>query len=156
MNDTISTWLRSLSPPLFVIVILLASYAIVLPYVALQALFPQLEVGQGPALMHSIGLVGRLLIGSLIAPVVETTLFQWAPIRLLRGKFLLPWPLVLLVSAALFALSHRYSIGYVLVAFLMGLVLAYCYAVRNGPGQRPFLLTCVVHGLRNAVASVYL
>ena len=91
MNDSISTWLRSLSPPLFVIVILLASYAIVLPYVALQAFFPQLEVGQGPALMHSIGLVGRLLIGSLIAPVVETTLLQWAPIRLLRGKFLLPW-----------------------------------------------------------------
>jgi len=58
------------------------------------------------------------------------------------------------VSAALFAADHIYSIGYCMMAFLSGLILAYCFALQDEPRKAPYLTTCVVHGLRNAIAML--
>ncbi|HEY1394330.1 MAG TPA: CPBP family glutamic-type intramembrane protease [Methylibium sp.] len=157
MTDKLSTWLRSLHPPVFVLALLFASYAVVLPLAFLQTAAPSLELGPGPANMQTMSLPWRLLLGSLVSPLLETALFQWAPIRLLRSrKLTLPWPAVLFVSAALFAAGHTYSTGYVVFAFLIGLVFAYGYAALDDEprGMRAFVLVCLVHALRNGIASL--
>jgi len=101
-----------------------------------------------------MGLVAQLVIGSAIAPLIETGLFQSLPIRVLRGRFNLGWAPVLLTSATLFAAAHTYSVVYVVEAFLIGLVLAYAYAIKHEPTDRPFLLVFLVHAVRNGVVSL--
>lgn len=151
-EDPLATWLRTLGGGAYVLIFLAASWAVVIPFAALAALLPGQEIGSGPLSGISLGLLGRLLVGSIVAPLIETTMCQWAPIRLLRSRLGLPWPVVLLTSAALFAATHPYSIGYVVFALLVGIVLAYCYAVQAEAGRRPFLFTCLVHALRNGIA----
>jgi hypothetical protein len=153
LNDALSRWLRSLNPGVYVLAVVVASYVVVLPFALLQV--PRLDMGPGPdEFLRKLGFSRRLLVASFVAPTLETALFQWIPIRLLRTKLRLPWVPVLTTSAALFAANHLYSLGYVIFAFLLGLVLAYCFAVRDRPGREPFLLTCLVHGLRNGIAVI--
>ena len=150
MSDPLSKWLRSLPQVSYVLALLMASYAIVVPFAMLEQAVPYFETGFGP--FQSFGPVERLLAGCIIAPLIETALFQWGPIWLLRGTLHLSWPFVLPASAALFAISHPYSVGYLIFAFLVGLVLAYCFAVANESSRRPFVVTSIVHGLRNGIA----
>jgi len=154
MSDAFSEWLRRQPAAWFVLVILAASYAVVVPFAVLQSVVPSLQPGIGPLSIQRLGLFGRLVVGSIVAPLTETALFQWAPIRLLHGKLKLAWPIVLVLSASLFAAAHAYSLGYVLSAFLVGLVFGYGFAVREEPKYRPFLLTSLIHALRNGIAAV--
>jgi uncharacterized protein len=153
MNDALSVRLRNLNAAWFVLLLLAATYLAALPLPLLEFAFPAFQLGDGPPSMRNLPIVGRLIYGSIIAPLIETALFQALPIGLLRGKLELSWPVVLVTSAGLFGASHGYSAAYVIFAFLIGLVLAYGYAVRKQDGGRPFLLITVVHGLRNGVAS---
>src|SRR6266481_274007 len=156
MNDVVTVRLRRLNSVWFVLLVLVATYLVVLPLPLLELAFPKFQLGEGPASIKGSGIVGRLIFGSIIGPVFETALFQALPINLLRGKVKLSWPVVLVASAGLFGASHWYSAAYIIFAFLIGLVLAYGYAVRQNDGGRPFLLITVVHGLRNGVASFVL
>jgi len=157
MNDAVTVRLRSLNSAWFVLLLLAATYLVVLPLPLLELALPKFQLGEGPASIRDSGIVGRLIWGSIIGPVLETALLQALPINLLRGKFKLSWPVVLFASAGLFGASHWYSAAYIIFAFLVGLVLAYGYAVRqNARGGRPFLLITVVHGLRNGIASFLL
>jgi hypothetical protein len=156
MTDAFSSRLRALHPALYVLVMLVATFVVLAPFAGMVSLFPALEPHGGPESMRSFGIVGKLIFGSVIVPLVETSLFQLLPIRLLRGRFHLNWWVVISTSAALFAATHYYSWGYVLFAFFIGLVLAYCLALRDTPGQHGFMLTCCVHALRNGIASFML
>ncbi len=156
MNDAVTVRLRNINAVWFVLLLLVATYLVALPLPLLELAFPKFQLGEGSAIMRTSGIAGRLIYGSIIAPVVETALFQALPISLLRGKFKLSWPVVLIASAALFGASHWYSPAYIILAFLIGLVLAYGYAVRREDDGRPFVLITVVHGLRNGIASFFL
>ncbi len=151
----ISDQLARLHPVAFVYLILFLSYAVVLPIVALDTVVVSdaLHMGGGPKNLPAFGMVGRLIVGSVITPLVETALFQWAPIRLLRTWLKLPALLAMGVSAVLFAVAHTYSIGYVVFTFFVGLVLAYGFVLKDFRGGRPYLLICIVHALRNAIAA---
>jgi len=138
----------------FVTVVVLASFAVVVPVAVTTILmWHPSEPGPGPESLRSMGLIGRLAIGSVVAPLIETGLFQSIPIRVLRGRIGLTWPTVVCTSAALFAAGHTYSAAYVIHSFLVGLVLAYAYAVKEAPADHPFLLVFLVHAVRNGVAS---
>ena len=152
---SISDQLGRLHPLAFIYVILFLSYAVLLPLIALDTVVVSEALHQagGPTNLPAFGMVGRLIVGSVITPLVETAIFQWAPIRLLHSWLKLPVAVAVGVSAALFGAAHAYSIGYVVFTLLIGLVLAYGFAVRDHPGGKPYLLICAVHALRNAVSS---
>jgi len=139
----------------FVVLGLAATYLVIAPVVVLEELVPSMQTGPGSTQMQSLGLVGRLIYGCVIGPAFETAVFQWAPIALLRHQLKLPWSIVLGVSAVAFGLSHNYSPIYVVVAFLVGLVLACAYAVRAFAGGHPFTLTFFIHSLRNLVTTAF-
>ncbi|MBV8665134.1 MAG: CPBP family intramembrane metalloprotease [Burkholderiaceae bacterium] len=146
--------LGRLHPALFVYLVLFFSYAVLLPQVALEAVIHNeaLHINGGPSNLPAFGPVGRLIVASLIAPLVETALFQWAPIRLLHTWLRQPAWLAVLVSAVLFGMGHTYSLGYVVFTFLVGLVLAFGFQAKNYRGGHPYLLICIVHALRNVIA----
>lgn len=144
MQDPASRWLRRRSSVTFVALLFLATYiAAVLGYV----LFPAMQPA-GPVFeVHNLGL--GLLLTALVIPVIETALFQWVPIC----KLGLPYGWGILLSATLFGVSHWYSLSDVLATFLIGLVFAYGFAVRDFKEGKPFLLVTIAHALHNSVAS---
>ena len=143
--------MRNAHPALFVPIGWLASFVVVLPYVVILELFPGLQNTAGPDLA-SKGLVERVIVACLVAPLFETAVHQWGPHHLFHVHWKLPLPWVLLLSAAFFGAAHFYSFGYIIFAFLIGLVLAYAFAVKHGSKHNPFWLVFWIHALRNAVA----
>lgn len=91
----------------------------------------------------------------LVAPLIETALFQALPYYLLnkidffRERI---W-LIILVSSIIFALLHIYSISYVLFAFFPGVLLMTGYHLRQG--RHPFATIFMVHLMINATPLVY-
>jgi uncharacterized protein len=129
------------------------SYVATLPLTLLTVAVPSLEPSEGPRFTPSLGIVGKLVVVAIIAPLIETAVIQWLPIRILRGRFQLPWAWTIIMSASLFAAVHTYDIIYIAFAFLMGLVLAYCFALKSIGDQKPVLITALVHSLRNVIAT---
>jgi hypothetical protein len=154
VTGVLSLRLRALHPALYVLVMLAATFVVLVPLVLVAQFAPSLSPGDGSSVMQSSGLMGRLFFGSLVVPLIETLLFQFLPVRLLRRRLHAKWWVTILVSAALFAAWHYYSPGYVIFAFLIGVVLAYCFALRDVPGKHGFVLTFFVHALRNGIVSV--
>jgi hypothetical protein len=152
----ISQQLGRSHPIVFIYVIWFMSYAVLLPLIALDTVVVSdaLHQSDGPKNLPEFGMLGRLLVGAVLTPIVETAIFQWAPIRVLRTWMKLPNTLAIGVSAAAFGAAHTYSIGYVVFTFLIGLVLAFGFVVRDYPGGRPYLLICIVHAMRNVVSSL--
>lgn len=105
--------------------------------------------------------VSLLLIGTILAPILETLLFQMIPVELLcritpavhgNRNHLFPC----LVSAIVFSLAHNYSASYMILAFCMGLCLAAVYTIVSTQKGRTwkdgFLWTMIFHMAKNALA----
>ncbi|MBP8067606.1 MAG: CPBP family intramembrane metalloprotease [Pedobacter sp.] len=103
---------------------------------------------------HSISTMGaqdELLIAVVLAPILETVIFQYALIESIRQKIK---PLyACFVSATAFALVHCYSVFYFLFAFISGLIFAYLYYLEKSV-LKSFLLVLCTHFLYNLL--VYL
>lgn len=149
----VNVWCRRANWMLVVLALLAATYIVVLPQAFLVDLLPSLESGPGSKVFDSLDFVGRVFFGSLVVPTIETALFQWAPLRLLRAAFGIGRLTNVVVSASLFALAHTYSLGYICFAFLVGLVLAFGFLARSRPGGQAFLIVFSAHALRNLVAT---
>ena len=93
--------------------------------------------------------------GIVIIPMFETLLFQKLPywgltkISYLRRNM---W-LIYIISASLFALSHVYSIAYIIYTFVVGLILIYSYHIRIN--KHPFWTISLIHLLFNASFAIY-
>ncbi|WP_233409934.1 CPBP family glutamic-type intramembrane protease [Burkholderia anthina] len=99
------------------------------------------------------GLLTRLFLGSLAAPIVETFVFQWLPIRLIRRTFGGSVYSAIGASTLVFGAAHGYSILYVAVALWGGLTFATVFVLRDYPGGHPFLVIATAHAARNTLAS---
>jgi membrane protease YdiL (CAAX protease family) len=84
----------------------------------------------------------------IIAPILETFIFQYLVIKLVEW---LKWgnlPAVL-ISAVLFGLLHFYNPGYIVFAFIGGLVLSYFFVLLRQGKHKAFLWVCIAHILSN-------
>lgn len=148
--------LRSLRTSVFIVVMTLLSVAIVLPF--LPILY-SLEAITGPTAGPSISdkpLIYQFVGGVLLAPVIETLIFQAAPILLLKKYSSLKPGAIILVSSLFFAVAHHYSISYVLFAFLVGVFLAYSYVLYLKKEASAFWVVTAIHSLRNLFAMVFI
>ncbi len=152
--NQIDTWYKEANWFSALVALLAATFVVILPQQFLTALFDSLEAGPGSQVMESAGFIERVFLGSLLAPLIETALFQWGPIRLLSGKYGFGPVTTIFASATLFAVTHTYSWGYAVFAFAVGLVLAYGYCRRNYLGGNAFLIVFMAHAARNLVATV--
>lgn len=135
-------------------VALLISELLPMPIGYAFAHFSPAQALGGPNLkQHGIGFA--LMVACLVAPLIETTLFQWGCISLLRKPLrVAPWTAIVL-SAALFAASHLYSWRYALIIFPVGLVLGYVFVVeqtRQTRRGKAFWVVALLHALRNAIS----
>ena len=144
-------------PVAFVLYLLILLYAILIPFVVLKTKTDLLRFGSGQqAYFASYNVLIRLFLLLIFAPLIETALLQWAPIRLLHTKFKVSWPVTIFASAGIFASVHNYSFGMIIFGFLAGLVLAYGFAARDDGKGSSFWLVTIVHSLRNVVPAILL
>lgn len=93
------------------------------------------------------------ILAVVIAPIVETFLFQFVVIEILR-KWISSSIIIVLLSSGLFAISHLSSYAYGLSNFFTGAILAYTYLLAIKRKFSPFLCTTAVHSLRNVIVFV--
>ncbi|WP_175977260.1 CPBP family glutamic-type intramembrane protease [Burkholderia sp. BCC1047] len=116
--------------------------------------FPS-EFFSGPSpQIRRLDLATRLFVGSLVAPLVETFIFQWLPIRLICRVFKASASLAVCASTLAFGTVHGYGPVYVAVALWGGFIFATVFALRDYPGGRPFLVVASAHAARNTLASI--
>lgn len=133
--------------------ILISSYAFLLPWAILSGVFPVLQSG-GNESLDGKGFIAQVLLSIIVAPLVETFLYQWLPYSVLHKMVKLNWRLVVFISAMLFGLSHCYSVGYIISTFFMGAVFMLAFIELQNTGKSPFLIVCSAHSLRNLIALV--
>lgn len=147
----LAEWLRQLHPALFVLVIAgLTFTATVVGNIFLSSLISTPST-EGPLKSASVGT--RIVMGSLVGPLFETALFQALPFWLLVQKLRLPSYVAVFASAALFGLAHNYSIEYVVLGFITGLILAFAYASLRPSTGRAFILVALSHALHNTIST---
>jgi len=145
-------WATKLPSLPLMLVALLLTYVATAPALVLALAKSDLSIGGPEFVKHGLG--PMILIGCLIAPVLETAVNQWACIRLLN-RFGCGTATAIVVSALFFGLGHTYSLAYVLVTFNIGLVLAATFVIEDRRGGSPFLVTMAVHAMRNGMTTVY-
>lgn len=101
--------------------------------------------------LRSFGVQNSFVLAVLIAPAVETVIFQSLPMELTQRI----WPkhrvIGVVASGILFGSMHGYSVGYMLGAALLGSILAIAYLVQAYPGGMPFLFVSGLHAVHNLV-----
>jgi len=94
----------------------------------------------------------QIMAAFFIAPIFETLLHQYLPIKLLqRFQFFKQNNLYLIViSAFTFALVHLYSLFYMVYTFLAGVVFAYSYILYQKDKKfTAFWVVTIIHSLFN-------
>jgi uncharacterized protein len=124
-----------------------------LPSAIAVALIPDYQLGwpgfnkQSPLRM--------ILLGCVIAPLLETLINQWACLRLLE-KLRVNASVAILISSLVFAVLHDYSFAYMATAFFAGVVLSTVFMIERRRRGHPFLATMATHALKNWIASAFL
>lgn len=97
------------------------------------------EIG-GPSALYEINKYVSLLFGTVIAPIIESLIFQFGIINLTRKSSYIREHigLQIFISAAVFGIFHWYSVTYMFVGFLGGLILAYSYIIFEYKKLNPF------------------
>ena len=112
-------------------------------------------LGGGPNMVGANRGLGVYVATIVIAPLLETIVFQLLVIwGLTKVRFLKP-SIVIVISAVLFASYHNPIKA--IVVFPLGLVLAcvFCYwRERSGTLKWAFTATCLTHALHNAYNSL--
>jgi hypothetical protein len=142
--DQFILWLEKRNPWLLIAIVALVPLCRVV-ILRLQGVFLTL-----PSFMERPNLSGKLFLGALMIPFLETVLFQTALIY--AGRRLgLSQLVTVILTAALFALEHWYLGPTMAWIFVMGVLYSTLYLSRRYIGGHPFLSVMAAHGAGNAL-----
>ena len=125
-------------------------------YIVAAGLFPvEVDSAENPMLGHSV--LYTALFGLVLAPIIETFLFQFCVIEVVGAltkkvsgnKYLI---FAGIIAAVIFSLCHGPSINYRLCMFLAGLYLSFTYLFFSIRGQHKFtgyVSTVLMHFMMN-------
>jgi hypothetical protein len=100
-----------------------------------------------------------ILLLAIVGPVLETLIFQWAPIQLLC-RFRVSTTFQILASIAFFAGAHYFSAGIptgIAAGLVLGFYLAFSFVTwRKISATAAFGMTAAIHAAHNLVPAVVL
>lgn len=143
--DRIDTWLRGLSPLGFISVIGIAIYIPLIVLLPLYYYFPDGYVVETPDEQRFLF---DVLLFVLVAPFIETLIFQWMVIKSCRFLFKFNDIVLVLVSAVIFGTFHSPFVTQCM-AFLTGLLLAYSFVIYEKKRFPAVLMVTILHVIRN-------
>lgn len=112
-----------------------------------------LEFTEPPSLTNR-GIPGMIVKGLLIAPLLETLIYQQFIYYLLSKLSCLKnrtW-LICMVAGIIFGLSHTYSLLYMIQTSLIGFVFMYAYLIHIQNLRKSFWLITIIHFMVNLTA----
>lgn len=98
-----------------------------------------------------------MVIAVIVAPLIETLIFQALIIEIICKIIKRPRKNILIAvvaSSLAFALNHTYSIGYVIFAFLVGIIYALAYYLGRYRKEGAVTLVFTLHAMYNLSASL--
>lgn len=141
------------------------SFIIVIALVALFLKVPGILIGD--LLVKSIGLTNPQFISDqqiplisavdfvtavIAAPPIETFLGQFLPI-LIVSRFTSRNSVKIFFSSLVFSLSHLPVLGFLIGAFLIGIIFSWGYIIKSKQSRKKaFLLITLIHSLHNLLA----
>lgn len=152
----IHNYLQNLSTIRFIIIMVLLTFIVLLPFAPLFYLYEK-HIGQmGEPSIVTGTLRIKFIAGSVLAPILETIIFQYGVIEILSSlKFFKEKNIVIaIISAALFGVSHSYSYLYIFYGFLIGLLLAYSYLTYKKKKISAFWVVFWIHCIRNTISTI--
>jgi len=109
-------------------------------------------VNDSPLINSSKGIYALVSV-CIIAPLFETFIAQYLPIRFLRKKSSVIFKIIF--SAFIFAALHLYSGLYVINTFFIGIVFATGYVLWDRPiTLHPFWIIAIVHSMKNSISFI--
>jgi len=99
-----------------------------------------------------------LLIAVILAPLIETLLFQSLIIEIICKIIKRPRKnicIALIVSSLAFALNHTYSLSYFIITLGAGIILALAYYLGRYRKESAILLVFIIHAMYNLSSSLY-
>lgn len=99
-------------------------------------------------------LIITFLATVIIAPLLETFIFQYGIIKILRKINILKNNnlTIILISSLIFGLQHFYSLSYIIHTTILGIFLAYAFVVYERKKTSPFWVVCAIHSLKNFIS----
>ncbi len=96
-----------------------------------------------------------ILVSVVIVPIIETYIFQGLILNLLKNKFKndINHFKKATVSALAFGLFHWYNLKYVLVAIIVGYILAYARLFKI-EDKKDIFYVIIIHSLRNLTSGI--
>jgi uncharacterized protein len=92
----------------------------------------------------------QFLIGVLVAPIIETWLFQYLPNKILIKTKITNRYALLIIPGLIFGMAHiSYSWLYGLAMFFAGLVLNFFFLKAQASNRHYFWLTALLHSFYN-------
>jgi membrane protease YdiL (CAAX protease family) len=150
--DRFKRWLFELPTIKLIALAWVGSYVVALPPVLYAHFVTPTQSFGGPD-MGKHAIVKMIVLGCIVAPLIETAINQWACLRLLK-RLRCTTGIAIGISALIFGLGHYYSAAYVVMATLVGAILATVFVIEDTRNGHPFIATLAVHVLRNAVAML--
>ena len=140
----IEAFLNKLNPVQFVLVFVILMIVACIP---VQLILGDTDIG-GPTSIRSLGWVS-IFVAVFFAPIVETLLFQGFIINQVLKYTKGNRSIAVFFSSVLFGLAHWYSVGYVFIAFSMGIVLGIARVIKEKHAIRYVI---AIHAVKNLIA----
>lgn len=104
-------------------------------------------------ILEKESLAFRIIIGILIAPLLETYLFQKLPFLIMSRLKVKSMLVRITLPSLAFAINHSFSIFYVGFAFVTGIILNYMYiACKENNKGYAFIAVALIHSIYNTIA----
>ncbi|WP_333861548.1 CPBP family glutamic-type intramembrane protease [Clostridium sp.] len=153
----INNYFQELPTLKFIIAMVLATYLAIVPFIPLFYLYEK-YIGQmgGPDSLETSSLLAKIIVGSIIGPILETIIFQYGIIEILSSIKIFKEKkiIIAIISSLLFAISHSYSYLYISYSFIIGLVLAYSYLTYKKKNFSAFGVVFWIHCIRNTISTI--
>ncbi len=119
--------------------------------------FAGVHPNMNPDGSEKIGKELYTFIAIFISPFIETLIFQTFPHKLYRKYYPNKYFIYLFGSALFFGVVHRYSIYYMIAAYVPGVFLLFYYDIAYQRKENAIVVISIIHGLINtlAVLSAY-
>ena len=97
--------------------------------------------------------IGTIIDTVIIAPVLETLVFQSLFFIIMKRFNINKW-IIILISSISFGVYHNYSIFYMINTSLIGFVFIYMYIQRANAEKKPALSIIVAHSMINLIIII--
>jgi membrane protease YdiL (CAAX protease family) len=111
---------------------------------------------KGDASFDEMGLFELIVLACILAPLIETFLFQFAPIEIVLHFNKKLKYIALVLSVLLFALMHYYSLSYMIFGAIMGTICALGYMIsRDKKGKKhAYWIVVIMHAIWNTIGII--